>query len=733
MKELKPGVKSICLLLLLGCATTVFSATKYHRLTWDGNASSEAVVGFSPSGDSRSPYVTYGTSTDESQWAQVYADVQRTFSSSLSSYFVRLENLPSNSSIYYRVCDQDGCGQRFWFRTAPADNSPYTVIAGGDTRSGWTTRRKGNQLVAKIRPLFIMHGGDFTNANSAYEMGEFLKDWQLTFSSDQIDGKSYKRIYPIVPTHGNHEDGNFSTLCQVFGVDYYRDGNCNARDTVGAVQISPLLRVYTLNSQFRRSGWSSYANWMNNWLDDDLRTAGTSVNWRFAQYHKPMFPHYSGKSEAEILHSWWGDMFYDRSVNLVIESDTHINKITKIVRPTSSSFATASAGTVYAGEGSWGAPARSANDPKSWTQDLASIQQFKVLQVKTDKLQLRTAQFNSSAQALSRAERTNDPLALPNGVDWWSANGVGEVMQLGLDSSARTIAYGDGGGGGGPDGGSGTTVKLNANEDTFVAQSRPSSNYNGSSEGLLADGSDSTYGSLMSLLKFDVSSLPECSEVTAATLRLRVTNRSQGNYLVHNSTINWSADSATWTAVSGADVKGEIAAEFLPSSTGYRNIPLNQTGVAATNHWLEGSNNGFVIASGGTGDGLDFYSSEQGYGPELQLVYKQRSNCNGNPDDNTSTTVYQGSLENSSASDVQPGGQWFEFAGGKLQAKLSGPIDSDFDLYFYRWNGSAWIMVAKSESSNANEAINQTVEPGYYYFRVYSYSGSGDYHFSLTR
>ncbi|WP_346469157.1 metallophosphoesterase [Pseudoalteromonas phenolica] len=123
------------------------------------------------------------------------------------------------------------------------------AIAGGDTRTGWTNRQNGNKLVAKIRPLFIMHGGDYTNANTASEMSSYLNDWQLTFSADSIDGLNYKRIYPFVATHGNHEDDNYKTLCQVFGVDYDINNVCDAKDTYGAFNVSPLLRVYTLNSQ----------------------------------------------------------------------------------------------------------------------------------------------------------------------------------------------------------------------------------------------------------------------------------------------------------------------------------------------------------------------------------------------------------------------------------------------------------------------------------------------------
>ncbi|MBE0367521.1 pre-peptidase C-terminal domain-containing protein [Pseudoalteromonas aurantia] len=430
------------LALMIGltlASSSVHAGSQYHRLVWDANPSQQATIGFSPTSGSNH-YVKYGVSTNEQTWQNKSVLASHTFASSLQSQFVTLTGLPENSNVYYRVCDSEGCAERLWFKTAPTTSSGFTVVAGGDTRTGWTNRRKGNELIAKIRPLFIMHGGDYTNANSSSEMKEYLKDWQLTFSTDQIDGISYKRIYPFVATHGNHEDDNYKTLCQVFGIDFNQDGSCTSSDTYGAFNVSQLLRVYTLNSQYKNSGWSSYATAMNNWLTQDLTARGSSAKWRVAQYHKPMYPHYSGKSDNTILHTWWAQNFYDKKMNLVVESDTHINKITQALKPSGNNFVkTTTGGTIYVGEGSWGAPARSANDPKSWTIDLASIQQFKVMSVTSSNLTVRTAQFDSTASTLSKAQRDADPLALPANINWWYASGLGEDLVLKQSASGLSI------------------------------------------------------------------------------------------------------------------------------------------------------------------------------------------------------------------------------------------------------------------------------------------------------
>ena len=592
------------------------AATTYHRVVWDRDPSSTAIIAFSPNGTSNSPYVTYGYSTNEVSWTTQSVSDSQTFASSLTTHFVRLSGLTPNSAVYYRVCDQDGCGDRFWFKTAPNDNSPYVVVAGGDTRTGWDTRRAGNDIIAKIRPLFVMHGGDFTNSNNYSEMTQFLVDWARTYSSDTIDGYSYKRIYPVVPTHGNHEDGDFRTLCRVFGVDSNNNGSCDYDDNYNAFNVSPLLRVYTLNSQFQNSGWSSYATAQNNFLSSDLAANGTSATWRIAQYHKPMFPHTSGKSDNPTLHTWWADEFYNNAMNLVVESDSHVCKETEALVPSGSNFVSSTnGGTVYVGEGSWGAPARSADDPKSWTIDLASIQQFKVITVSGDKMEVRTAQFDTSASALTRTERENNATILPANVNWWSANEIGETMTL--TQNAQNLSIIDTGSTGG---GTGTTTTVDANEDTFISSTQNTTNLNGSADQLLADGSDTTYGEMMTLIKFDVSSVQQCATVSGATVKINVFNPSSGTYGIHSAASSWSDSTATWDSVGGSTVKGTQLATFNPSSTGLVSVALNSSGVNTVNGWVQGTNNGIVIASTGATDGIDMNDIESGNGTVLELT-----------------------------------------------------------------------------------------------------------------
>src|SRR5207253_5897976 len=92
-------------------------------------------------------------------------------------------------------------------------------------------------------------------------------------------------------------------------------------------------------------------------------------------------------------------------------------------------------------------------------------------------------------------------------------------------------------------------------------------------------------------------------------------------------------------------------------------------------------------------------------------------------------TLYSGSLSGIGASAIQPNGTYYQATvTGTNSGKLTGPASgADFDLYLYKWNGSAWAQVAASESATASENISYSGTAGYYEWKVLSYSGSGSY------
>ncbi|MEP0773253.1 MAG: S8 family serine peptidase [Acidobacteriota bacterium] len=100
----------------------------------------------------------------------------------------------------------------------------------------------------------------------------------------------------------------------------------------------------------------------------------------------------------------------------------------------------------------------------------------------------------------------------------------------------------------------------------------------------------------------------------------------------------------------------------------------------------------------------------------------------------TNCEYYTGTLSGTGAQAYQPNGSYYYSSkSGTHQGWLQGPSGTDFDLYLQRWNGSSWTTVAKSEGTTSTESISYNGAAGYYRWRIYSYSGSGTYHFWMKR
>lgn len=84
---------------------------------------------------------------------------------------------------------------------------------------------------------------------------------------------------------------------------------------------------------------------------------------------------------------------------------------------------------------------------------------------------------------------------------------------------------------------------------------------------------------------------------------------------------------------------------------------------------------------------------------------------------------------------VLPGGTngyYQSTGGGTFSARLTGAANTDFDLYLYKWNGSSWAVVAKSEGPTSTESLSYQGTPGFYYLELKSYPGTGGGSYSIT-
>ncbi|MEL6922661.1 MAG: metallophosphoesterase family protein, partial [Bacteroidota bacterium] len=405
-------------------ANILLARTDSYRCMWRDDPATTMTVGWNQlSGQALMLYydvVDHGTNT--AAYAHAHEPDRVVSYRNMNNHFVRLEGLQPATIYYFVIEDTDGVSKRFSFQTA-SDNpyAPLSIVAGGDSRNHRSSRQNANRLVSKLRPHVVFFGGDMTGGDTGKEWIDWMQDWQLTITKDG-------RLTPIIAARGNHEASN-KTIVNLFDVP-------TAGVYFGLNFHGDLLRAYTLNSLIATGGAQ------RDWLKEDLHNS-MHTRWRMAQYHYPTRPHTRVKRDRDNQMQNWSTLFHEHQVRLVVECDGHVVKTTYPVRPSTGSGSEQGfvrddeQGTVYIGEGCWGAPLRRNNDDKHWTRNSGSFNQFKWIFVHYDYIEARTIKTDNADQVA--AVDPNNIFSIPNGLNVWNPSN-GDVVTIPWREQQATLA-----------------------------------------------------------------------------------------------------------------------------------------------------------------------------------------------------------------------------------------------------------------------------------------------------
>lgn len=163
-----------------------------------------------------------------------------------------------------------------------------------------------------------------------------------------------------------------------------------------------------------------------------------------------------------------------------------------------------------------------------------------------------------------------------------------------------------------------TQVSFGASADVNVGNTGSHNNANS----VNADGNDAGE-ELRGLFRWTPVDLPDGIEVVQASISFDVSNRSPGNYDLYSARNSWTEENADWNV---ADDSGDLVGTLAPANTGKHQVILNNNGRQLVQNWLDGgSNNGLILISSGTADGVDIRSRESGNAAVLNITYKQYS------------------------------------------------------------------------------------------------------------
>lgn len=399
---------TILLLPFLG-----FSNVRYVRVMFNSNASNSATIAWhQESGET--PVLMLSTNPDGlNQEVNKHTIDRFEHAKSMDNQFVRLSDLQSDQRYYFQIIDSEGSSRIFYFSTVT--NQPSTrlsFIAGGDSRDLSEVRRKANQLVAKLKPHAVLFNGDFTGQDTPKQWIEWFDDWEHSVDEDG-------RITPLVVTRGNHEITNKS-IYNLFDVP-------NKRVYYNVTFGGTLLNIVSLNSEILKIGRQKM------FLRSTLRKH-EHFDWQIPQYHRPIRPHVAHKKEMKTQYKNFLPLFEKyKNVRLCLENDSHTCKITWPIRSSSAPEADEgfvrddSTGIVYAGEGCWGAPLRTANDHKSWTRNAEAINQFNWIFIDQEKILIRTVKYENVNDVAPLKEATR--FEMPEGIDLWSPSN-GSLVEI---------------------------------------------------------------------------------------------------------------------------------------------------------------------------------------------------------------------------------------------------------------------------------------------------------------
>ena len=216
--------------------------------------------------------------------------------------------------------------------------------------------------------------------------------------------------------------------------------------------------------------------------------------------------------------------------------------------------------------------------------------------------------------------------------------------------------------------------------DATIRQASATSN-TGSATTLEADGDDGSGVDLSALLRWTLTGVPSDATVTAASVTLQVTNSSANTYNLYAVSRAWNESQVSWNnaatgsawatpgALGGSD-RGAVVGT-VTGSTGSRTITLNAAGIAMVQGWVNGTNNGIIIASASNTDGIDFASSEVGTAsqrPKLSITYT--TNVGGGTGGSSSGGSSSGGSSGSSGSSAGGTGGSGGVPGGTPQANV---------------------------------------------------------------
>ena len=350
------------------------------RVIWTGDTSAEVTISWSTAEKGNSHKVYYGESpslgkVQECQRSGEYTLYKKEVKKVDPAFYhhSKITGLKP-STRYYFVMESDGVkSKKLYFKTAPEKGTGFSIIHGGDSRSGHLARCKVNMMIANMVEknsdiIGFAHGGDYIVS------GKYWQQWRLWLSHHELTTGKDGRVLPIIPTRGNHDGGPLYK--EIFNVDP-KDPDWHT------TTIGDDVAIVTLDTNVSSGGPQS------TWLESELQRLRPKTKWLLTQYHRPLYP--AVKTPAAQAKQFC-PLFDKYKVDLACEADGHCIKRTIPIKDGKAD----SEGTVYIGEGGLGVGQRKPNAEHWYLKGgaIGSEHHVMLLDFNEENLRIRTILLN---------------------------------------------------------------------------------------------------------------------------------------------------------------------------------------------------------------------------------------------------------------------------------------------------------------------------------------------------
>ncbi len=346
-------------------AATEKPAIEHQRVLWMVNPAEEAVISWTTRFEGKAHQVYFDTVSRKGKLDQ-YASRKDTFRDGLFTtvaedskwaepgyyHHVHLNGLQPATVYYFTIVSDENISPEYHFVTALADDRPFAILSGGDSRIDGGTpyahndRRKMNErmvalLEANPTILALAHGGDYCQRAEWRYLDGWLSDHEIIVTKTG-------RLLPIIPARGNHDiQIGFE---EVFA---WPDGPGNYYYTA---QLSADAALVVLNTEISLGGDQ------RTWLAKELKGLRPENRWVMATYHKPAYPSVRAVQDGASRRDNWVPLFEEFNLDLIYESHDHALKRTLPIRNGKPDIEN---GLTYIGDGGLGVPQRKP-DPQRW-------------------------------------------------------------------------------------------------------------------------------------------------------------------------------------------------------------------------------------------------------------------------------------------------------------------------------------------------------------------------------